>query len=59
MLLENIVQLLPKKWKKKPNGTKEIRGTILDKKMIEGRPVGANGRIEIGILKVTLLLKAQ
>lgn len=47
-LLENVVELLPRKGKVKKNGVKEKRGTIPDKKMIEERPQEANDRSEIG-----------
>lgn len=48
LLLEDTVRLLPRKGKGKPNGTKETRGTIPDKKMIEERPKEAEERSEIG-----------
>ncbi len=48
LLLENTVELLPRKGRRKPNGTKETRGTIPNKKMIEERPQEANERSEIG-----------
>ncbi len=48
LLLEDTVKLLPRKGKRKSNGTKETRGTIPDKKMIEERPREAEERSEIG-----------
>ncbi len=48
LLLEDTVELLPRKGKRKPNRTKETRGTIPDKKMIEERPREADERSEIG-----------
>jgi IS30 family transposase len=48
LLLEDTVEFLPRKGKRKPNGTKETRGTIPDKKMIEERPKEADERSEIG-----------
>ncbi|WP_319370482.1 hypothetical protein [uncultured Ilyobacter sp.] len=42
------MELLPRKGKRKPNGAKETRGTIPDKKMIEERPKEADERSEIG-----------
>ena len=48
LLLEDTARLLPRKGKRKPNGTKETRGTIPDKKMIEERPRKAEERSEIG-----------
>jgi len=52
LFLENTVKFLPRKGKKKSNGSKETRGTIPDKKMIEERPPEADTRAEIVILKV-------
>lgn len=48
LLLENTVKLLPRKGKSKSNGTKETRGIIPNKKMIEERPKEADDRSEIG-----------
>jgi len=48
LLLPNTLELLPRKGRKRKNGTKETRGTIPNKKMIEERPKGANDRSEIG-----------
>lgn len=41
-------ELLPRQGKKKPNGSKEKRGTIPDKKNISERPKAADERSEIG-----------
>ena len=48
LLLPNTVELLPRKGKKRKNGSKETRGIIPDKKMITERPKEANNRSEIG-----------
>lgn len=48
LLLEDTVELLPRKGKRKPNGAKETRGIIPGKKMIEERPKEADERCEIG-----------
>ena len=48
LLLPNTVELLPRKGKKRKNGSKETRGIILGKKMITERPHEANNRSEIG-----------
>jgi IS30 family transposase len=45
---KDIFKFLPRKGKIKPRNTKESRGTIPDKKMIEERPEEANNRSEIG-----------
>lgn len=48
LLSDDAVELLPRKGKVKPRGSKEKRGTIPDKKMIEERPQEADERSEIG-----------
>lgn len=48
LFFKDTVKLLPRKGKRKVNGSKETRGTIPDKKMIEERPQEANERSEIG-----------
>ena len=48
LLLSNTLELLPRKGRKRKNGTKETRGRIPDKLMIEERPEEANDRSEIG-----------
>ena len=48
LLLEDTVKLLPRKGKRKSNGTRETRGIIPNKKMIEERPKEADDRSEIG-----------
>lgn len=48
LLSDDAVELLPRKGKVKPRGSKEKRGTIPDKKMIEERPQEADDRSEIG-----------
>ena len=48
LLLANTLELLPRKGRKRKKGTKETRGRIPNKKMIEERPKEANDRSEIG-----------
>lgn len=48
LLLPNTEKLLPRKGQKRVNGSKETRGRIPDKKMIEERPQEADNRSEVG-----------
>jgi len=48
LFLPDTVELLPRKGKKRKNGSKETRGIIPGKKMITERPLEANNRSEIG-----------
>jgi IS30 family transposase len=54
LLLPNTVELLPRKGKKRKNGSKETRGIISGKNIITERSREANNRSEIGHFKVIL-----